>query len=90
MQYNLELDKAIAQIKKNKAKTVCIQLPDGLKPEAKNIADTIEKQTKDYIIVRQGRDKTSDVAKLFRKKFGGHLDDIIRMLPSGGLSIKKV
>jgi 2-(3-amino-3-carboxypropyl)histidine synthase len=51
MQYNLELDKAIAQIKKNKAKTVCIQLPDGLKPEAKNIADTIEKQTKAKVTI---------------------------------------
>ena len=51
MQYNLELDKAIAQIKKQKAKTVCIQLPDGLKPEAKNIADKIEKQTKAKVMI---------------------------------------
>ncbi|MFH1439188.1 MAG: NFACT RNA binding domain-containing protein [Candidatus Woesearchaeota archaeon] len=49
----------------------------------------VSKQTKDYIVVQQGRDKTSDVAKLFRKKYGGALDDIIRMLPSGGLSMKK-
>ena len=49
----------------------------------------IEKQTKDYMIIIQGKEKSSDVAKLFRKKFGGELDDIIRMLPSGGLKINK-
>ena len=34
MEYNLELEKAITQIKKEKAKLVMIQLPDGLKPKA--------------------------------------------------------
>ncbi len=43
--YRLEIDKAIERIKKEKAKTVCIQLPDGLKPKAKEIADRIEKET---------------------------------------------
>lgn len=45
MQYDLELDRVIAEIKKQKAKTVCIQLPDGLKPEATTIVDFIEKNT---------------------------------------------
>jgi len=45
MQYNLELNKAIETIKSQKAKSVCIQLPDGLKPKAKDIADKIEKET---------------------------------------------
>lgn len=43
--YNLELEKAIKEIKKQKAKSVCIQLPDGLKPKAKEIVDRIEKET---------------------------------------------
>ena len=43
MNYNLELEKTIKQINKSKAKSVCIQLPDGLKPKAKEIADKIEK-----------------------------------------------
>jgi len=43
--YNLELSKAIKEIRKQKAKTVCIQLPDGLKPKAKEIVDRIEKET---------------------------------------------
>ena len=44
MNYNLELEKAIAEIKKSKAKKVCIQLPDGLKPKAKEIHDRIIKE----------------------------------------------
>lgn len=43
--YDLELDKVIKEIKKQKARTVCIQLPDGLKPRAKEIADRIKKET---------------------------------------------
>ena len=33
------------EIKKAKAKRVCIQLPDGLKPKAKEIADEISSKT---------------------------------------------
>ncbi len=44
--YNLELNKVIEEIKKQKAKIVCIQLADGLKYKAKEIADVIEKKTK--------------------------------------------
>lgn len=44
--YNLELDNIAKEIKKTKAKTVLIQLPDGLKPKAEIIVDYIEKNTK--------------------------------------------
>jgi len=44
--YNLNLNKAIKEIKSNKPKSVLIQLPEGLKPKAKEIADEIEKHTK--------------------------------------------
>lgn len=54
MQYNLELEKAINEIKKQKAKLVCIQLPDGLKPKANEIADKIEKATKAKVIIWLG------------------------------------
>ena len=46
MTYELELEKVIKKIKQLKPKTVLIQLPDGLKPKAKDIADEIEKNTK--------------------------------------------
>ena len=54
MTYNLELNNAINQIKKQKAKLVCIQLPDGLKPKAKEIKEKIEKETKADVIIWLG------------------------------------
>ncbi len=45
--YELEIDKAVAKIKKEKAKVVCIQLPDGLKPRAKDIQKEIVNNAKD-------------------------------------------
>ena len=41
--YDLELDKAVKKIKEEKAKTVLVQLPDGLKPRAKEIKEELEK-----------------------------------------------
>ena len=52
--YNLELEKVIARIQEVKAKTVCIQLPDGLKPRAKEIVDQIEKETSARVLVWLG------------------------------------
>lgn len=42
--YDLELDKAVDEIKKEKAKTVLIQLPDGLKPKANEIKEFLAKK----------------------------------------------
>ncbi|MBW3023285.1 diphthamide synthesis protein [Candidatus Woesearchaeota archaeon] len=52
--YNLSVEKAVEEIKKAKAKLVCIQLPDGLKPEAKEVADYIEKNTQAKTIIWLG------------------------------------
>ena len=54
MQYNLELDRITQEIKKEKAKLVCIQLPDGLKPRAKEIADHIKQHTEARVIIWAG------------------------------------
>ncbi len=43
--YDLELSKALKEIKDKKAKTVLIQLPDGLKSKAKDVVDTIQQKT---------------------------------------------
>ncbi|MBI4152464.1 diphthamide synthesis protein [Candidatus Woesearchaeota archaeon] len=43
--YDPELEKAAAKIKEIRAKTVCIQLPDGMKPEAQAIADRLSAET---------------------------------------------
>ncbi|MDI6737730.1 MAG: diphthamide synthesis protein [Nanoarchaeota archaeon] len=54
MEYELELERAAREIKKSRAKTVCIQLPDGLKPRATEIADYLEKNTKAKITIWAG------------------------------------
>ena len=43
-EYDLEIDKIIKTIKKNKAKKVLLQFPDGLKPFSTLIASEIEKK----------------------------------------------
>lgn len=52
--YNLELSKVVTRIKAEKAKLVCIQLPDGLKPEAGKIADEIKAKTKAQVLIWLG------------------------------------
>lgn len=43
--YDLEIKKVIERIKKEKAKNVLIQLPDGLKPKAEELQKEIKKHT---------------------------------------------
>lgn len=52
--YELELEKAVKEIRKQKARKVCIQLPDGLKPRATEIASYLEEETKAEIIIWAG------------------------------------
>lgn len=54
MEYDLELEKACEEIKKIKAKRVCVQLPDGLKPKAKKITDELKEKTDAEIIIWLG------------------------------------
>lgn len=54
MNYELELDKVVEMVKKADAKVVCIQLADGIKPRAKEIQDTIEKNTAARVIIWGG------------------------------------
>ena len=52
--YDLELNRAVEEIKKSDAKLVCIQLPDGLKPNAKEIQQYIEKNTNADVVIWLG------------------------------------
>ena len=52
--YDLELNRAVEEIKKADAKLVCIQLPDGLKPKAKEIQQFIEKNTNADVVIWLG------------------------------------
>lgn len=45
-EYELEINKIIKEIKKEKARLVLLQFPDGLKPYATIIADEIENRMK--------------------------------------------
>lgn len=54
MEYDLELDKATKEIKKTKAKTVLVQLPDGLKQFATEITRELQKNTKAKIFIWLG------------------------------------
>jgi len=54
MEYNLELEKVISKIKENNAENVLLQLPDGLKPKAKEIVDTINKELDVNVFIWSG------------------------------------
>jgi len=54
MLYNLELSSVIQEIKKEKPKLVCIQLPDGLKPEADKIEAEIRSKTDARVLIWLG------------------------------------
>ena len=51
MKYDLELEKAIREIKKQKARRICLQLPDGLKQHAGDITNRIEQETAAEILI---------------------------------------
>ena len=52
--YNPELERAVAKIQEIGAKMVCIQLPDGMKPEAQTIADRLGAETGARILIWLG------------------------------------
>ena len=49
----------------------------------------IKKNAEKYVIIVQGQEKTSSVAKQIQKKIGGSLDEIIRFVPGGGAQMKQ-
>ncbi|MBI2665704.1 hypothetical protein HYX12_03730 [Candidatus Woesearchaeota archaeon] len=52
--YDLELEKAVQEICKTKAKLVCVQLPDGLKPEAEIIQVESTAKTDAQVVIWLG------------------------------------
>lgn len=52
--YDLEFPRIFKEIKKQKARRVLIQLPDGLKPLATEISDELEKETEAKIFIWLG------------------------------------
>jgi len=54
LDYDLEKDQMVEEIKKNNAKMVLLHLPDGLKPKAKELQEIIEKNTEAAVIIWGG------------------------------------
>ena len=54
MKYNLELNKLAEKIKQEKAKLVCLQFPDGLKPEATNVVKELKSKVDCEFVVWSG------------------------------------
>ena len=52
--------------------------------------DAVKANCKKYIVLEQGNEKASAVAKYIQHKIGGTIDEIIRALPSGGFRVKKL
>ena len=52
--YDLDLPKAVARIRESGARMVCVQLPEGLKPQAGEIANELERQTGATVITWLG------------------------------------
>jgi len=50
MELNLELEKLFNEIKTNNYRTILIQLPDGLKPKAKEIQEKLREEFSDLKI----------------------------------------
>jgi predicted ribosome quality control (RQC) complex YloA/Tae2 family protein len=51
--------------------------------------NAIKKNAEKFVVIKQGKEKTSDTAKKIKKIIGGELDDIITFIPSGGSRIQK-
>jgi len=54
MNYDLELDRVVKEIKRQKPRLVCIQLADGLKPIADKIQKEIEQKTNTNVLIWAG------------------------------------
>ncbi|HLD12255.1 MAG TPA: diphthamide synthesis protein [Candidatus Nanoarchaeia archaeon] len=49
--YNLELEKLVQYIKREKCKTICLQCADGLKPYALPLVEYLESETDAKVVI---------------------------------------
>ncbi len=54
MEYDLELERVVSEIKKRNAKTVCIQLAEGIRPKAGEVVEHIERETSARVFIWAG------------------------------------
>ncbi len=48
----------------------------------------VKKNCLKFVEIKQGSEKTSSVAKKIKAKIGGSLDDIIKVIPAGGVEVR--
>ncbi|MBI2558875.1 DUF814 domain-containing protein [Candidatus Woesearchaeota archaeon] len=51
--------------------------------------DAVKAHCSQYVVLVQGDEKVSSVAKYIQHRIGGSIDEIIRALPSGGFKVRK-
>lgn len=54
LDYDLEYERMLSEIKKSNAKMVLLHLPDGLKPKADEIRNIIKKETNAKVLIWAG------------------------------------
>lgn len=52
--YDLEIERIVSSVNEKRYKHVCLQLPDGLKPRAKEVSDAITSQTDAKVLIWAG------------------------------------
>lgn len=76
--YDLELDRIVSSIKKQKAKIVLLQFPDGLKPYATSVVDYLEKEVDAEFLIWLGSCYGACDTPVLSKKLGNKIDLIIQ------------
>ncbi len=69
-----------------------INLAVGMNKENKIMSgplDAVKAHCEKFVVLIQGSEKSSAVAKFIQHKLGGSVDEIIRALPGGGFKVKK-
>jgi predicted ribosome quality control (RQC) complex YloA/Tae2 family protein len=83
---------AFAVIGKMNLMQVNLEVAVGIK-EGKAIGgpvQAIKKNAEKYVVIQQGKEGTSQLAKQIQKKIGGgSVDDIIKFIPAGGAKLSK-
>jgi diphthamide biosynthesis enzyme Dph1/Dph2-like protein len=70
MEYDINISEIIRKIRENNACSVLLQLPDGLKPKAKEIVDTISKELDVTLLIWSGSNFGACDLPLHTEKLG--------------------
>jgi len=77
-QYHLELGKILEEIKKQKAKMVLLQFPDGLKQKSTEIVDFLRSKTKAEFLIWFGSCYGACDTPVFSKELEKQIDLVVQ------------